>query len=177
MLRHLNIYLVNNLLSTPLQSQQRLTRYVVRSGMLVSFNTTKGHGWSVVGDVLLSCSMSTFHQQLSMYNNQVSTWTVGGWNSLWSRRPYTSGGLLRGLTDLPRGSWLRDGRHEGPCRHYAHRRYSAVRGSYEIVTDSFYICNKYINVINLILFSLSRSVCERERIEVPAVHTHRHLLS
>ena len=25
----------------------------------------------------------------------------------------------------------------------------------EIVTDSFYICNKYINVINLILFSLS----------------------
>ena len=39
--------------------------------MLVSFNTNKGHRWSVVWDVLLSCIMSTFHQQLSMYNNEV----------------------------------------------------------------------------------------------------------
>ena len=97
----------------------------------------------MVGDVLLSCSMSTFHQQLSMYNNQVPreqcvaeivsdhvdhTLPEGCYGS--------SLNCPRAVGFETEGTKVRDDTtltaETPPC------------AENETVTDSFYICNKYI---------------------------------
>ena len=106
----------------------------------------------MVGVVLLSCSMSTFHQQLSMYNNEVP-------------REQCVAEIVSDHVDhihFRRAATGADGFAQGQLasRREARRSVSTLRSPQilrrariiRILTDSFYICNKYINVINLILF-------------------------